>query len=81
MRFTSSAQEPTTTSTTGERYVGNFAPHNGTGLMVTYSSMPGKKMLNPVVVAGSPELGPVTGRHCSNVEKGVAVTTVERLEA
>jgi hypothetical protein len=31
--------------------------HSGTGLMVTYSSMPGKKMLTPVVVAGSPELG------------------------
>jgi hypothetical protein len=48
-----------------------FCPHNGTGSMVTYSSMPGKKMLTPVVGAGSPELGPVTGRHCSNVEKGL----------
>jgi hypothetical protein len=48
--------------------------------MVTYSSMPGKKMLTPVVVAGSPEIGPVTGRHCSNVEKGVAVTTVVQLD-
>jgi hypothetical protein len=42
--------------------------------------MPGKKMLTPIVVAGSPELGPVTGRHCSNVEKGIAVTTVVQLD-
>jgi hypothetical protein len=48
--------------------------------MVTYSSMPGKKMLTPVVVASSPEFGPVTDRHCSNVEEGVAVTTVVRLD-
>jgi hypothetical protein len=60
--------------------VGNFAPHTRTGSMVTYSSMPGKKMLTPVVVAGSPELGPVTGRRCSNVAKGVPLTTVVQLD-
>jgi hypothetical protein len=65
-------------STTTDGLVGNFTPNTETGSMVTYSSMPGKRMFTPVVVAGSPELGPVTEGHCSNVAKGVPITPSSR---